>query len=497
MSQPLAGPPGPVVVIGAGPAGLTAALDLTERAHPTVVLEADTVVGGISRTVERDGWRFDIGGHRFFTKVAEVEKRWHQILGPSDFLRRPRLSRIYYRGRFFDYPLKAANALRNLGPIEAVRSVGSYLWARVRPPADQSSFEGWVSARFGRRLYSIFFASYTEKVWGVHPSKLPADWAAQRIKNLSLGRAVLDALRGSKGRRDVASLIEEFDYPRLGPGMMWEAAAATVTERGAPVLFERRVVGIRHRDGVAVEVVTDGPAGPETHDARGGVVSSMPLGELILAMDPPAPDTVRAAAQALRHRDFLTVAVVVPESDAFPDNWIYVHAPEVRVGRVQNFGSWSPEMVKSGQTCLGLEYFVHVGDDLWEMADDDLVALGRRELVALGLVPEGAPGEGWVVRMPKAYPVYDGTYRANVDILRAWLAGHANNVWPVGRNGMHRYNNQDHSMLTAMLAVENLFGADHDLWSVNVDEEYHEEIDTSRSRAPGGTGRSAPVITQA
>jgi protoporphyrinogen oxidase len=495
MSQSAEGPPGPVVVIGAGPAGLTAALDLTQRAHPTTILEADSVVGGISRTVEREGWRFDIGGHRFFTKVAEVEKRWKEILGAQDFLRRPRLSRIYYRGRFFDYPLKAGNALRNLGPVEAVRSVGSYGWARVRPPADQSSFEGWVSARFGRRLYRIFFESYTEKVWGVHPSKLPADWAAQRIKNLSLGRAVLDSVRATKGRRDVASLIEEFDYPRLGPGMMWETAAATVAERGAPVLLERRVVRIRHLDGNAVEVVSHGTDGEQVHDARGGVISSMPFGELLLAMDPPPPVAVQDAARALRHRDFLTVAVVVPESAAFPDNWIYIHAPEVKVGRVQNFGSWSPEMVKPGRTCLGLEYFVNVGDELWEMADDDLIELGRRELLQLGLVTPGAAGEGWVVRMPKAYPVYDGTYRDNVEILKTWLADHARNVWPVGRNGMHRYNNQDHSMLTAMLAVENLFGADHDLWAVNVDEEYHEEI-TDRS-APGGTGRSAPVLPNA
>jgi protoporphyrinogen oxidase len=490
-------PEGPVVVIGAGPAGLTAALDLTDREHPTVILEADTVVGGISRTVERDGWRFDIGGHRFFTKVADVEKRWKEILGPEEFLRRPRLSRIYYRGRFFDYPLKAGNALRNLGPVEAARSVSSYAWARVRPPKDQSSFEGWVSARFGRRLYDIFFASYTEKVWGIHPSKLPADWAAQRIKNLSLGRAVLDSVRGTRGRRDVASLIEEFDYPRLGPGMMWETATRIVTGRGAPVHFERRVSRIRHHEGRAVEVVTDGPHGEESFDARGGVVSSMPFGELVLAMDPAPPAQVAAAARALRHRDFLTVAVVVPEQGAFPDNWIYVHSPEVKVGRVQNFGSWSPQMVKPGYTCLGLEYFVNVGDELWEMSDDDLVAMARGELRQLGLVPDGAAGEGWVVRMPKAYPIYDGAYKDNVEVLRGWLAAHATNVWPVGRNGMHRYNNQDHSMVTAVLAVENLFGADHDLWAVNVDEEYHEEVGTSRVSAPSGTGRSAPVLPDA
>ncbi len=479
---------GSVVVIGAGPAGLTAAMELTERGVPPVILEADEVVGGISRTVERDGWRFDIGGHRFFTKVAEVEKRWKNTLDDDDFLQRPRLSRIYYNGKFFDYPLKAMNALVNLGPVEAVRSVGSYVGAKIRPPADQTSFEGWVSARFGRRLYSIFFESYTEKVWGVHPSLLPADWAAQRIKSLSLGRAMLDAVRGTKGRTDVTSLIDRFDYPRLGPGMMWEQAARIVRHRGAEIHLNTPVESVLHAQGQAVAVV----AGGVTYPSSGGVISSMPLGDLVLAMDPPAPEPVRAAARALRHRDFLTVAIVVPESAAFPDNWIYIHAPEVRVGRVQNFGSWSPEMVKPGFTCLGLEYFVNVGDDLWAMADDDLVALGTYELDHLGLVDASRCGQGWVVRMPKAYPVYDGAYRVNVEIIAAWLAEHARNVIPVGRNGMHRYNNQDHSMLTATYAVENLFGASHDLWAVNVDEDYHEEVS---DRSPtAGTGRDAPIL---
>ncbi len=482
---------GSVVVIGAGPAGLTAAMELTERGVAPVILEADDVVGGISRTVERDGWRFDIGGHRFFTKVAEVEKRWKTTLDDDDFLQRPRLSRIYYNGKFFDYPLKAMNALVNLGPIEALRSVGSYVGAKIRPPADQTSFEGWVSARFGRRLYSIFFESYTEKVWGVHPSQLPADWAAQRIKSLSLGRAILDAVRGTGGRTDVTSLIDRFDYPRLGPGMMWEQAAKIVRHGGAELHLNTPVDSVRHAGGQAVAVV----AGGVTYPATGGVISSMPLGDLVLAMDPPAPEPVREAAAALRHRDFLTVAIVVPEAAAFPDNWIYIHAPEVRVGRVQNFGSWSPEMVKPGYTCLGLEYFVNVGDDLWTMADDDLIALGTGELDQLGLVDAAQCGQGWVVRMPKAYPVYDGAYRANVEIIADWLAENAPNVIPVGRNGMHRYNNQDHSMLTATYAVENLFGADHDLWAVNVDEDYHEEITDPSPTA--GTGRDAPILPTA
>ena len=467
----------PVVVIGAGPAGLTAALELVERGRPVTVLESDAVVGGISRTVVADGWRFDIGGHRFFTKVPAVQQRWHRILSDDDFLSRSRLSRIFYNRRFFDYPLKAANALRNLGIVEAVRAVGSYLWARVRPPKDQSTFEGFVSARFGRRLYSIFFESYTEKVWGIHPSVMPADWAAQRIKNLSLGRAVLDALlpwRG--GRTDVTSLIEEFLYPRLGPGMMWERAAEQVVDQGGSIVMEATAEAVRHEDGRITEVVVRTADGVSTLPASGGVISSMPLGQLVRAIDPPAPADVLAAADRLTHRDFLTVAITVPEDAAFPDNWIYIHEPAVEVGRIQNFGAWSPEMVVPGTTCLGLEYFVQEGDELWTMDDADLIQMARAELSLLGLADTEQMGGGWVVRMPKAYPIYDADYADAIDKIGAWLAATVPGVQPVGRNGMHRYNNQDHSMLTAMLAVENLHGADNDLWAVNVDDDYHEEI---------------------
>ena len=486
-----------VVIVGAGPAGLTAAWQLAKAGHPSVVLESDTVVGGISRTVERDGWRFDIGGHRFFTKVSAVESLWHEILPDEDFLLRPRMSRIYYRGRFFDYPLRAGNALRNLGVLEALRCVLSYLWARVRPPRDQSNFEGWVSARFGTRLYRIFFKTYTEKVWGVPATEIQADWAAQRIKNLSLGKAVLNALRPRRNQKDIASLIEEFQYPKLGPGMMWERAAKGVQAAGTEIRFGTRVAAVRHEGGRAVAVVAEtGDGGLVTYPAT-HVVSSMPLPALLLAMDPPVPGEVADAARGLAYRDFLTVALVVPAEDGFPDNWIYVHSPEVRLGRIQNFGSWSPHLVKEGRTCLGLEYFVFEGDDLWTAADEDLVELGKSELARLGLLAPDRVEAGYVVRMPKAYPVYDETYEANVAVLRRWLEEHAANVYPVGRNGMHKYNNQDHSMLTAMLAVENILGAAHDIWSVNVEAEYHEERSAAgetNGRAPGPTGRDAPVV---
>ena len=476
-----------VVIVGAGPAGLTAAYQLARRGVKATVLEADRVVGGISRTAECDGWRFDIGGHRFFTKVAAVEELWREILPEEEFLVRPRMSRIFYKGRFFDYPLKPANAVKGLGLVEAARCVASYGWARVRPPADQSSFEGWVSARFGSRLYQIFFKTYTEKVWGVPATEIKADWAAQRIKNLSLGKAVLNALRPRRGQTEITSLIEQFRYPKLGPGMMWERCRDLVEQAGTTVAMNAPVTAVHHEGGRAVGVtaVRDGRAERLPCDA---VISSMPISALVHAMDPPVPPEVARAASGLHYRDFLTVALVVPEHVAFPDNWIYVHSPEVRLGRIQNFGAWSPHLVKDGRTCLGLEYFVFEGDDLWTMSDEDLVALGTRELAAIGLADADDVQSGYVVRMPKAYPVYDDGYAGHVATLRGWLEANVPNVHPVGRNGMHRYNNQDHSMYTAMLTVENLFGAQHDIWDVNVEAEYHEQKQVT------ATGRDAPVL---
>ena len=482
-----------VVVVGAGPAGLTAAYQLTKLEVPVRVFEADNVVGGISRTVERDGWRFDIGGHRFFTKVAAVEELWHEILPGEDFLVRPRMSRIYYGGKFYDYPLRAANALGNLGLLEALRCVLSYLWVRVRPPRDQGSFEGWVAARFGWRLYRKFFKTYTEKVWGVDATEIQADWAAQRIKNLSLGKAVLNSLLPRRNQKDITSLIEEFQYPRLGPGMMWERARDAVEAAGAEVLLQTPITKVHVEAGRAVAVTAEVDGKPRRYGCT-DVISSMPISQLVHTMEPAPPAEVLEAASHLGYRDFLTVALVVPEERGFPDNWIYVHSPDVALGRIQNFGSWSPYLVKEGRTCLGLEYFVFEGDGLWTMDDDDLVALGTNELTQLGLIEPGQVERGYVVRMPKAYPVYDETYRDNVETIRKWLETAAPNVRPVGRNGMHKYNNQDHSMYTAMLAVENILGADHDIWAVNVEEEYHEERDETTHSSSRGTGRSAPVL---
>ncbi len=491
-----------VVVIGAGPAGLTAAYELTKAGHASAVtiLEADDVVGGISRTVLRDGWRFDIGGHRFFTKVRAVDDLWWEILGQENFLSRPRQSRIFYRGKLYDYPLVTMNVLRNLGPIEALRCVASYVWVRIHPPKNRDTLEGFIAARFGWRLYQHFFKAYNEKVWGVPASELSADWGAQRIKDLSLFRAMKDALTPKRfAKRDkskmVTSLIDEFNYPKFGPGMMWEVAADKVVAAGANLEFDRRVTGIHHGEGGATAVVAVDRAGVEHVYPCTHVVSSMPIGALCAAMQPPVDATTGAAAADLRYRDHLTVALVVPQKYSFTDNWVYIHDPEVQVGRVQNYGSWSPFMVKDGRTCLGLEYFVNEGDAMWTKSDADLIEQGRREMHTLGLIDDPSQVEAaYVVRMAKAYPVYDEMYQDNVETMRKWLAANTPNVFPCGRNGMHRYNNQDHSMLTAMLSVENILtGTEHDVWSVNVEAEYHEE-QTGDAGGGGATGRDAPFL---
>jgi len=494
------GPDPRVVIVGAGPAGLTAAYQLGKSGIASTVLEATDVVGGISQTAERDGWKFDIGGHRFFTKVQRVEDLWHEILEEDDFLQRPRLSRIYYEGKFFDYPIKPVNALRNLGLIEAIRCVASYLWVRVRPPKDQSTLEGYIAKNYGWRLYRHFFETYSTKVWGVPPSEMSADWGAQRIKGMSLWSAVWEPLRSRlfgarSGDKQVTSLIEEFQYPRFGPGMMWERCTERIEAAGSKVLMNTTVDGVLHAEGRATTVLARSNGGDVTEYPADHVISSMPFSLLLKAMDPAPPPAVLAAADDLQFRDFLTVALVVPaEKVPWTDNWIYIHDATVKTMRVQNFGSWSPFMVREGRNVLGLEYTVDEGDESWNANDDDLIERGKREMEIMGLMQASDVEAGYVVRMPKAYPVYDDRYRDNVEVLRAWVDEHASNVHPIGRNGMHRYNNQDHSMYTAMLTVENILGqGDHDIWAVNVEEEYHEE-GVNQVGGTTGTGRDAPIL---
>jgi protoporphyrinogen oxidase len=499
--SPRFSPDRPVVVIGAGPAGLTAAYELVRRREPVIVCEQDDQVGGLARTVRHDGFRFDIGGHRFYTKSQVVLDMWRGILG-GEFLRRPRLSRIYYRGRFFDYPLKAFNVLFGLGLLTSTQVLLSYLWAWLRPIRPEVSFADWVTNRFGRRLYHIFFETYTEKVWGIPPRLIGAQWAAQRIKGLSLASAVRHMLFPPKGEATVKTLIEEFEYPRLGPGMMWEAVADRVERAGGRVRTGAGVARLRHADGRVHTLDLDTGRGPEALPA-GHVISTMAIRDLMQALDPPPPPDVLEAAGRLRYRDFLTVALILDVEGLFPDNWIYVHDESVKVGRIQNFKNWSPDMVPDpSQTCLGLEYFCFEGDGLWTMSDADLIALGTRELVSLRLAVAGQVISGAVVRARKAYPVYDEGYQEALDVVVRYLDGFEN-LQLVGRNGMHKYNNQDHSMLTAMLAVRNLYGEQHDLWAFNTDDEYQEEVverqDAGRDaemglRAVAGTQPRVPRV---
>jgi len=486
------------LVLGGGPAGLTAAYLLGRAGTSAVVLEAEDQVGGLAKTVCVDGYRFDLGGHRFFTKSSEVDALWHEVLG-DEFLLRPRMSRIYWNKRYLDYPLRGPDVIRKLGPVELTRCMASYLRAAARRDKIDDSFEDWVSNRFGRRLFELFFKSYTEKLWGVPTTEIRAEWAAQRIRGLSFFSAAKAAFFGNKGNK-VKSLISEFHYPRFGPGQMWEAMSDAIEEDGGVVRLSAPVERLELAGDRIVEV----EAGGISYTLPDGVISSLPLRTVVEIASPAPPAVVREAARGLRYRDFLTVALVVDGQDLFPDNWIYIHEPGVRVGRIQNYRSWSPWMVPDpDKACVGLEYFCFAGDDLWTMDDDALVELAARELEQLGLAARAKVERGFVTRVPKAYPIYDTDYAERVATIRHWLDG-VDNLQQVGRNGLHRYNNSDHSMLTAMRAVDNLLtGAQHDIWEVNAESVYHETDvqeehpyraapETPEMQALAESGRAAP-----
>lgn len=481
-----------VLIVGAGPAGLTAAFELTRAQERCDVFESESVPGGISRTERRGVWLFDLGGHRFFTKVPRVESFWYEILGEEDFMLRPRMSRIFYQGRFYDYPLKALNALSNLGLWEAFLCLASYLRVRLFPPKDLSNFETWVASKFGWRLYRKFFKTYTEKVWGIPATEIQSEWAAQRIKNLSLSKAIINALKPSrKSDGKITSLIEQFHYPKYGPGMLWEKCAEVVSKNGQKIHYNEKVVKIER--GISGELVMISANGNRVTGSH--LISSMPINDLVSVLRPSVPSFVLEAASKLKHRDFLIVALVVPEESSFPDNWIYIHSPEVKVGRIQNYGAWSPYMKNQGKTCLGLEYFVSSKDHLWNAKDHDIIEFAANELESIGLVQKHSIGEGYVVRVEKAYPVYDNEYANSLRVIREFLAAEWPEIYPVGRNGMHRYNNQDHSMLTAMTAVDNILRkSNSDIWAINVDEEYHEIIDKKNVTAK--RSREAPIFLE-
>ncbi len=496
-----------VAIIGAGPAGLTAAYLLAKNDVPVTVLEADpTYVGGISRTAKYKGFHFDIGGHRFFSKSKEVEDFWTEIL-PDDMLDRPRSSRIYYRGKFFSYPLRAFEALRKLGVLEAARCMLSYFKARLFPERNPRSFQDWVSNQFGKRLFNIFFKTYTEKVWGMSCKEISADWAAQRIKGLSLWSAVWNAMfkkktppAGQDKSKVIKTLIDTFRYPRKGPGMMWEACAAKVKEFGADILMGQKVVGCHYDAAEKLwEVTHQDQQGNRSRTFAQHVISSAPMRQLVNGISPAMSPEAKAAANSLRYRDFLTVMLILKDREAFTDNWIYIHDPSVQVGRIQNFKSWSPEMVPApDKVCYGLEYFCFEGDGLWSSSDEQLIELAKKELAKVGLGKPEDVLDGCVVRQPKAYPVYDDDYAQHVKTVADELESKYPTMHLVGRNGMHKYNNQDHAMMTAMLCVKNILAGEqlYDLWQVNQDAEYHEAGSAGEQTAAGGL-RMVPSKIQA
>jgi protoporphyrinogen oxidase len=463
-------PPSPLIVIGAGPAGLTAAYESIKNKLHSLLVEKSSQVGGIARTEFYRGYRFDIGGHRFFTRFDEIQRIWKEVL-ENDFITVNRISRIYYKNRFYKYPLSFPNAISNLGVLEGLLIFMSYLKAKMLPNKAEDNLEQWLTKRFGRRLYQTFFQTYTEKVWGIPCSNIQSDWAAQRIEGLSLRSVLYDAIaQGSKN--GAKTLIREFHYPVHGPGMMWQSMLNRLEQLGGKVMLNSRAIRLEHRNS-QVQALVVRHEGKEILLRGGSFISSIPLDELVLLLDPLPADSVLRAAENLRHRDFILVGLILNKSELFPDNWIYVHSPEVKVGRIQNFKNWSAAMVPDkNKTSLGMEYFCNTGDEIWELSDGELIQMAKQEIQMLGLSAQADVEDGVVFRQPKAYPIYDRDYRENVRTIRAFLET-IGNLQTVGRNGLHRYNNQDHSMLTAKMAVANLFGEENDLWAVNTEPSYY------------------------
>lgn len=472
-----------VVIIGAGPAGLTAAYLLAKSQTPVTVLEADPdYVGGIARTVVYKGYCFDIGGHRFFSKSKEVEDFWTEVL-PNDMLTRPRSSRIFYKKKYFSYPLKFFEVLSKLGVFESALCFFSYLKAKIFPVKNPVSFSDWISNHFGKRLFSIFFKTYTEKVWGMPCEEISADWAAQRIKGLSLMTAVINALLPKRSQKEneqmIKTLIDSFRYPRKGPGMLWEECALKTEKMGGSVFLGQRVIRCEfNQDEKIWTTIFQDQRGHQQSIQSTHLISTAPIRELVNDYLKPRTSTIlHQAADALKYRDFLIVVLILKDKKQFDDNWIYIHDPSVDVARIQNFKSWSPEMVPDpSMCCYGMEYFCFEGDGIWQQSDEELIQKAKKEIVKVGLAEVDDIVDGCVVRQIKAYPVYDENYKTHVEIIRRELETKYETLYLIGRNGMHKYNNQDHAMMTAMLTVKNILAGKNDfnVWDVNQDAEYHE-----------------------
>ncbi|MCF8058898.1 MAG: NAD(P)/FAD-dependent oxidoreductase [Bacteriovoracaceae bacterium] len=468
-----------VLIIGAGPAGLTAGHLLSEKGFQVFIYESHPhLVGGLSKTVNFNGFSFDLGGHRFYTKAPEVAEYWHSILGDK-FMKRSRLSRIYYNQTFFQYPLRLADVLKNLSWWRGFTFLTSYLKVKVFPIKEIVSFEDWVTANFGKGLYQAFFKSYTEKVWGRACHEISKDWAAQRINNLNISKIIIQFLKGIFGIKDkevIKSLIDSFDYPEKGPGMLWETVKERIEDHGGQVFLGAEVTGIEQSDRKWTVTLANGTKGPKAEH----IISTCPLKQLLENLTPSVSEKIKDELSLISYRDFLTVVLMFKKKESFPDNWIYIHDDRVKVARIQNYKNWSPHMVPSDDyTSYGLEFFCQKDDELWALSDEKLKELAIKEVKIIGLPFSDEELEAQVIRMPYAYPVYDHEHQKRSLLIREELKKYPN-LHLIGRNGMHRYNNQDHSIKTAMLVVNNIIKGkeEYDPWKVNQDAIYLEEDKT-------------------
>jgi protoporphyrinogen oxidase len=471
--------PKTVLIIGAGPAGLTAGYELSKKGFQVTVLERDNIVGGISRTINYKGFRFDIGGHRFFTKNKEIEAWWENILH-EDFLTRPRLSRWYYRKKFFDYPIKPFELLGVFGLVDSMKIALSYAKAKIKPITPEISVADWCINNFGHYLAKPFFIDYNLKLWGVHPKYLSKDFTSQRVKGISFMSALKDALKKSLGFKDnnIKSLIEQFKYPKYGPGMMWEQVVGLIEAKKGKVLKGWLVVKVKHKNGKIVSVTAQNGKRNKKFKAD-YVLSTMPLKELIFALEPKPSQEILDAAKFLSFRDFITVALMIDQPKTVPDTWVYTHDEGMKPIRAQIFKNWSPFMVPdASKSCIGFEYACNQGDELWSMSKEQLIEQAKQDLKRLGFASMEKVFDAEVVRLKEVYPVYLVGYKEKINTIKAYLQKNFkdNSLQPIGRGGLHRYNNSDHSMMTALLAVKNILGeGKYDQWQVNTDAEYHEE----------------------
>ncbi len=463
-------------ILGAGPAGLGAALELTKNGiRNVVIIDRNRTAGGLSRTEIFDDVRFDLGPHRFFTKNAEINKLWHDILG-SDFRPVDRLTRIYYKNKYFNYPIKAFDALSKLGPFQALQALFSFAHAQIGEQREPDNFEAWITQKFGRKLYETFFKTYTEKVWGIPCHQIGAEWAAQRIKDLDLFQVIKKALSPGSSKK-IKTLVEQFDFPVLGAGQMYERMCDQVMEKGVTVMMNSRVLSFNRQDTniESIEVINND--GNRERISAEYFFTSIPITLFFEMMDPPESDDILKSVNALYFRDHITVNLLVDGDDLFPDQWIYIHTPDVKTARVANYNNFSKQMTsRKNKSALSAEYFVFQNEDLWKETDDNLKVFAIEELAYLKLLHKSSVENSWIVRETETYPTYYIGFQEHYENLKSRL-DQFQNLQPIGRGGMYKYNNQDHSILSGILAARNYLkfpGTPYNLWSINIDAEYHE-----------------------